>query len=312
LNWLKGGEHVSPSRNILAFALLVLAAGQQALAQKRNYRLPAVDLKQRVIWGATCEGPGDTGLSFGGQDQRAADGRPHTRVRVKGEWQAIHHDLRARNPLQTFHDRCRALAKRQKDVTARARHLYLEGLGAGAEAKRVKAEVLPVQEQVNRELAALAGDLKKAVVALKGYDAEQGRRAGLALKDTLEQLTNVAASLAKPLTSVLVEEMHAAQVALELAAEGLDAEPPARALSPLVFDRRSKCFVLFGGDHLDYLTNDTWIFDPARKKWEQRHPDTAPAPRANHTLKAPGDGKVVLSGGLHLRLQYRLHGRAVP
>ena len=34
----------------------------------------------------------------------------------------------------------------------------------------------------------------------------------------------------------------------------------------------------FGGDHLDYLMNDTWVFDLAKKKWEQRHPKTAPPP----------------------------------
>ena len=53
----------------------------------------------------------------------------------------------------------------------------------------------------------------------------------------------------------------------------------------------------FGGDHLDYVTNDTWVFDPAKQRWEQRHPETAPPPRANHTLTAAGNGKVELSGG---------------
>jgi hypothetical protein len=83
----------------------------------------------------------------------------------------------------------------------------------------------------------------------------------------------------------------------ELAAEALDAEPPPRALSPLVFDARSGLIVLFGGDHLDYLTNDTWVFDPVRWKWEQRQPAGAPPPRANHRLTAAGDGSVQLEGG---------------
>ena len=74
------------------------------------------------------------------------------------------------------------------------------------------------------------------------------------------------------------------QILLEKSAEALDAEPPPRALSPIVYEPRSKRFVLFGGDHLDYLTNDTWLFDPVEKKWTQRHPETAP-PRANNTRR---------------------------
>ena len=80
-------------------------------------------------------------------------------------------------------------------------------------------------------------------------------------------------------------------------AEALDAEPPARFLSPLIYDAKTKLFVLFGGDHGDYLTNDTWIFDPARRKWEQRHAQASPAPRGNHILKAGSDGLVTMSGG---------------
>ncbi|HLY74216.1 MAG TPA: kelch repeat-containing protein, partial [Planctomycetota bacterium] len=92
-------------------------------------------------------------------------------------------------------------------------------------------------------------------------------------------------------------------------------EPPPRALSPIAYDAKTKMFVIFGGDHLDYLTNDTWVFDPARSTWLKRHPPTAPPPRANHVLKADGDGTVVLTGGYtytsstdYVGGQYRDHG----
>jgi len=91
--------------------------------------------------------------------------------------------------------------------------------------------------------------------------------------------------------------MRSVAVQLEQAAEMLDAEPPPRALSPIVYDPKTKLYVLFGGDHCDYLTNDTWVFDPAKGRWIQRHPPSAPLPRANHTLAAGGDGSVTLSGG---------------
>ena len=101
----------------------------------------------------------------------------------------------------------------------------------------------------------------------------------------------------EPITPPWIRANFDALVALQQAAETLDAEPAPRALSPIAYDAKSKLFVLFGGDHLDYMTNDTWVFDPARRRWEQRHPKFAPPPRANHTLTATGDGKVKLSGG---------------
>ena len=75
--------------------------------RKRPYRLPDVDIKQRVIWGATCDGGGGGAVAFGGQDQQSEDGRPHTRIRLDGRWRAIHEQLRTANPLQKLHDRLR-------------------------------------------------------------------------------------------------------------------------------------------------------------------------------------------------------------
>ena len=75
------------------------------------------------------------------------------------------------------------------------------------------------------------------------------------------------------------------------------ARPAPRALSPIVFEPKSKCFILFGGDHCDYLTNNTWSFNPANLSWKRMRPPSAPPPRANHKLKALGDGTIELSGG---------------
>jgi hypothetical protein len=98
-------------------------------------------------------------------------------------------------------------------------------------------------------------------------------------------------------TPVEIRRAEDLLVRCEKLGELADAEPPPRALSPIVYDAKTKLFVIFGGDHLDYLTNDTWVFDPAAKKWTLRHPAAAPPPRANHLLVATGDGTVVVSGG---------------
>ena len=262
-----------------------------------GYHLPMTDLTRRIQWGGWCELPGGTGLLFGGMDQGAEDGNPHTQVRQNGAWVSIGQELRTKNPLQKLQEQTWALRIRQKNAAAKARSIYFQGLTAAEESQRIKTELTPMLDALSRDLDKLSADLRTTIMGRKGYE---GGQAGLALA-----LTGVAAnseqallkSAAVSVSAEAIRAMVAVQVALEESSEALDAEPPPRALSPVVFDAKTKLFVIFGGDHLDYLTNDTWVFDPAARKWMQRHPKTAPAPRANHLLAATGDGKVTLTEG---------------
>jgi hypothetical protein len=240
-----------------------------AQAQEKKYRLPSTDLKQRVLWGSTLEVPDGPSLAFGGQDQKSDDGNPHTRIKVNGEWKAIHEELRANNPLQKFHDRCRALRDLQKNLLSKARTRFFEGDTADGEG----------ENEIANGIVAILNDLPE----------------GTPKKD-LETARAAAAAASKGKGPALLREMASLQQVLEGAAESFDAEPAARALSPIVYDPATKLFVIFGGDHLDYLTNDTWVFDPEKRKWSMRRPKEAPAPRANHQLKASA-GKVTLAGG---------------
>lgn len=253
-------------------ALIVLLFLVQA--QDRKHRPLTTDLKQRVIWGSTLEVPDGPSLAFGGQDQKSDDGNPHTRIKVNGEWKAIHEELRAANPLQKFHDRCRALRDRQKDLVAAMRTLYFEGRpGQGT-----------AEQELAKEITAL-----RAEVPPGPAHEELGRAAGLAV-----EMSSDPAAAEQP--GVLVRLMSNVQQRLERAADLLDAEPSPRALSPIAYDPWTRLFVIFGGDHLDYLTNDTWVFDPEKRRWSVRRPPSAPPPRANHKLTAT-DGKVTLTGG---------------
>ncbi len=74
--------------------------------------------------------------------------------------------------------------------------------------------------------------------------------------------------------------------------------PPSRRNSPLVCDAGNKACVLFGGDHEDYLMNDTWVLDLAGKSWRRAGPDKAPAPRGGHALAyLPRSGRIALYEG---------------
>ena len=252
-------------------ALIVLLFLAQA--QEKKYRLPSTDLKQRVIWGATLEVPEGPSLAFGGEDQKSEDGTPHTRIKVNGEWKAIHEELRANNPLQKFHDRCRELRDRQKALVSKMRTRHFEG----------EPGEVATEQELAKEIELLRTDVPKG----PAHD-QLGMALGMAAEISSEPSRTDAWVLVKAMTKV--------QLSLELAGDFLNAEPSPRALSPIAYDPNTRLFVIFGGDHLDYLTNDTWVFDPEKRRWSLRRPNRAPPPRANHRLQA-ADGKVTLTGG---------------
>jgi hypothetical protein len=75
-------------------------------------------------------------------------------------------------------------------------------------------------------------------------------------------------------------------------------QPPQRGNSRLVYDPLARKVVVFGGDALDHLLADTWVFDVVTGEWEQRRPKVSPAPRAGHALLwLPNAQKVLLLGG---------------
>ena len=281
---------------LVLVCLLVAATAYAAPAGKRPYRLPDTDLKQRVIWGAVCEGPDGTGLAFGGQDQEADDGRPHTRIKANGRWTCIRDDLRAATPLQEFGERAWSMRNLLKRSAASARAIWFKGLADQEHRERTSAGVAPIQASVRDDVADLVAILRQA----QGGCAACAAEATAALR-FLRPVQGRCATLAKSLLAGVapdaIKAMDAVQMELGKAAEALDAEPPPRALSPIVHEPKAGLYVLFGGDHLDYLMNDTWVFDPTKRRWMQRHPPSAPPPRANHTLRATGDGKAVLAGG---------------
>jgi hypothetical protein len=75
-------------------------------------------------------------------------------------------------------------------------------------------------------------------------------------------------------------------------------QPPPRANSRLAYDPVNRQVVLFGGDRLDRLLADTWVFDSAMGTWVERTPARSPSPRGGHALLwLPRAKKVLLLGG---------------
>lgn len=79
----------------------------------------------------------------------------------------------------------------------------------------------------------------------------------------------------------------------------LATQPSPRALSPMAMDPKAKKIVLFGGEGLDRLYADTWVYDCVTRTWEQRRPKLSPSPRFGHALfYLPRSGRIVLIGGV--------------
>jgi hypothetical protein len=284
-------------RRVLPGVVLVATVSLLGLtaspAAERSYNLPSVDLKQPVIWGATYEGPDGSGLSFGGQDQRAEDGLSHTCVKQEGKWVSAYAELYEANPFQAVRSYARRVVGWQREATARGRYAYFHAPAAGEAEWGTWAKFQMLQKNNVSQATNLMEETKRAARDADEYAVSQSRHAAR----YLERAAKDAASAAEGVMPETIQRAFAASVSFELAAEAIDCEPPPRALSPIVYDGRTKLYVLFGGDHCDYLTNDTWVFDPAKPRWMQRHPPFAPPPRANHKLVANGDGTVTLTGG---------------
>ena len=78
----------------------------------------------------------------------------------------------------------------------------------------------------------------------------------------------------------------------------LSVSPGAIANSPLVYDPVNHVIVMFGGDHLDELRSQTWVYDCPTRIWSKKNPGVRPSPRAGHAfLYLPKSKKIALIGG---------------
>jgi hypothetical protein len=272
-----------PAVPALLFVTVLCAAAHGAPnAASEPYRLPEVDLSEKVIWGSECTNPDGLTLAFGGLDQDALEppGDGGTRVRQPGA-QALQRVTVGPDdhPAWSAMYRCRTIAWSVRQATACARRDWFDGRPPGH--LTVESWRRPTLEFQGKTMATA--------------DRPETRYGPYA--DEVARLARRMADMPVPTTAEQILAAHAIAVEWEQFTDALWYEPSPRALSPIVWEPESKRFVLFGGDHLDYLTNDLWLFDPKTFRWERRTPPAAPEPRANHTLRALGGGKIELTGG---------------
>lgn len=258
-------------------------------------RLSSEDLKQPLIWGSECAGPDGISLGFGGQDQLADDGGGRTRIKVNGKWESISADLWAKYVFKAR----RALIEKNTVELRQIRQLARRACFEDA------FDSLPQQPNLRERIRAVAVQVKE----MHSDDNRVASSESSHFKCFHQRLALLYAkchellSHEEPGGAIVPQsfaDLSAAIIALEEVAALQGAEPLPRALSPIVYEAQWKRFIVFGGDHGDFLMNDLWLYDPSRKSWEVRvaeNDEAKPPPRANHRLTAPGDGTVKITGG---------------
>lgn len=269
---------------VLLFILASLATAQQP----KPYRLPSVDLKQRVIWGSEATTPEGLKLKFGGLDQAATLGTPTTEILIDGTPVDAHFDDR----LLKLENVATAVSE-INGLQMIFRKTYFNA--------KLNSDPAPLFDIVSRAVGVVGNATESAIKSLDGNGKSgTGDYTDMQLKRASAMLVEAAKLLPKPNNEVSGEAIRKLQVARELAERADDClrtQPPPRALSPLVYDPHTQLFVVFGGDHLDHLTNDLWIFDAKTKEWQARYPEKSPPPRANHKWEVLPGGKLKLTGG---------------
>lgn len=201
-----------------------------------------------------------------------------------------------------------AAARRARDGENAARNVFYGGVEASAvqgRPARLLAEALQEVEGLGASLAqarsegwereALAAARPRVDRALKGLKAAQAEFA------------------AGRLDAALLRTVFDAAWALDEAADCFASAPPPRTFPAVAYDPEFKCIVLFGGDHGDFVYNDTWIYDCAKKSWRQVFSRSAPPARMQASmLHLPGRKRMAIVGGTTIGNRFVVQSRDNP
>jgi Galactose oxidase, central domain len=207
--------------------------------------------------------------------------------------------LTAADPkLDPLREKVAAAIAPARDGMAAARNIYYAGMETAKESEALKAAP-------SKLLAEASAKAKAALKALKGATTQGWKKTAVALataglQKALAGLDTTRQGLAAgKINAQLLKSVFDSAWLLDEAVDCLRTVPGARKSAGVGYDPVSKSIVIFGGDHGDYLLNDTWVYDCAKKSWRQAFPKVAPKARraSGKMLWLPGQKKLALAGG---------------
>src|SRR5262249_33457832 len=161
-----------------------------------------------------------------------------------------------------------------------------------------KVNLAELANRLAADVSALSAGLKKAEAQADKQEKQQIAWAMPEIATAQAKFEQAKSLLSQKAGSEGIQDVEAAKRAIGSVCGTVALRPPQRALSRMVYDPVNKQIVLFGGDHLDRLLADTWVFDCASKRWLEKRPALGPSPRGGHALVyLPKSKKVLLFGG---------------
>lgn len=241
------------------------------------------------IWGSMCYDPVNKEILHSGGDCGSATLATYAYSIEKNEWRK----------LEFGSAKFKELWNKSKDLRWQAKAL----LGACCN----RFAISETEAEAKADLAARANELATAAekfsaeikaAALTGVEKTAGDVAVRRLDSIVAALKTAAPSLSSKIAAANIAAVRAARVIFEQTVDALSSEPPGRARAQSAYDPLHKKIVLFGGDGLDRVLSDTWVYDCATRSWEQKFPEKCPTPRAGHIFAwLPKAGRFVLAGG---------------
>ena len=257
------------------------------------------------IWGSICYDPENKEILHVGGGSGSAEVGTWIYSIEKNQWRELPMGSEA---LKKLWNTAKALRWQAKTL-----------LGRCSSRQQVAETEAEAKVDIAAEARKLAESATELVAELKASKVDANERAGVdvaasRLAGAVAALKTTGAKLSATITPELISEVRAIRERFEKVVDALSPQPPGRARSPIAYDAAHKKVVVFGGDMLDRTLSDTWLYDTTTRKWEQRFPKVAPAPRAGHILGyLPKARKIALAGGYsRVRLPHEIWVYDVP
>jgi len=238
--------------------------------------------REALVLGGHCGGV-DTG-SIG--DWRVTDeGKKWTRMQ------------QASKALDPLFAQCVAARMPVRDGENAARNIFHAGLGAAKEADALRGRPAALLTEAARRAKAVLAAVREAKAS--GWEKEGVKRAVPLLERAVGRIETARAGFAAgTVNAALLAACFEGQWKLDEAADCLASSPRPRSRAAVAYDPKHRCVVLFGGDHGDYVLNDTWVYGCSSRAWQRVWPAKAPTARCAARLQSAGDdGALRLSGG---------------
>jgi hypothetical protein len=241
------------------------------------------------VWGAFCQDLVNKELVHVGGGSGSAENSTWVYSIEKNEWREL--------PMGS--DALKKLWEESKKLRWEAKKL----LGRCSSRHQVAETAEEAKVDIPAEAKKLVAAAEKLLAEVKAAKVEANEKAGKTagaerLAKAVAAIKAAGPKLSGKITPEKIAEVRAARSIFLQVVDALSPEPPGRARSPVAYDVANKKVVLFGGDGLDRALSDTWVYDCKTRKWEQRFPKVAPAPRAGHIMGYLAKSrKIVVAGG---------------